>query len=274
MILLVHSTKDLAGVNIAKTIHQRVQFTETGEVFQENPVYAAKVGNKQVTHITLSEEPVYPQNLPESFPGAELIVFVSRHRSQSGKPTLSVHVPGNFGEAGLGGLSRQVSVAPAKAMQTALRSLDRLKQEMQLDYEVSYECTHHGPSLCVPTMFEELGSSEKQWQDVQAADVVGQAALDAIASFSASNGSAVLGIGGLHYNSKFTAMALAGDAAFGHMIPKYALALVDLEMLRQCVGRTLEKVDCVVLDWKGIKGEDKPKLMPLVAELGLQVRKV
>ena len=274
MILLVHSTKDLAGVNIAKTIHQRVQFRETGEVFQENPVYAAKVGDKQVTHVTLNEEPVYPQNLPESFPGAQLIVYVSRHKSQSGKPTLSVHVPGNFAEAGLGGLSRQVSVAPAKAMQTALCALDRFKKEMQLDYEVSYECTHHGPSLRVPTMFVELGSSEKQWQDMQGAEVVGRAALEAMDSFDMSGGSAVLGLGGLHYNSKFTAMALAGEAAFGHMIPKYALALVDLEMLRQCVDRTLERVECAVLDWKGIRSEDKSRLVGLVAELGLELKKV
>jgi len=274
MILLVHSAKDPAGVNIAKSIHQRLQFKRTSRIFQESPVYTVEFGSKQVSHVTLNEEPVYPQGLPESFPEAQLVVFISRHSSLSGKPTLSVHVPGNLAEAELGGLPRQISVAPAKAMQTSLRTLDCLKTEKQLDYEVSYECTHHGPSLRVPTMFVELGSSEKQWQDERAADVVGQAAMEGIASFGTLSASAVLGIGGTHYNQKFTAMALRNEAAFGHMVPKYALPQLDLEMLQQCVERTWEKVDCAVLDWKGIKSEDKPKLMGSLAELGLQVRKV
>ncbi len=54
---------------------------------------------------------------------------------------------------------------------------------MKLDYEVSYECTHHGPSLNVPAMFVELGSSEKQWNDSRAAEAVAHAAMEAIAKF-------------------------------------------------------------------------------------------
>jgi D-tyrosyl-tRNA(Tyr) deacylase len=69
-------------------------------------------------------------------------------------------------------------------------------------------------------------------------------------------------------------MSLRNEAAFGHMVPKYALPQLDLEMLQQCVERTWEKVDCAVLDWKGIKSEDKPKLLGALSELGLQVRKV
>jgi len=274
MILLVHSTKDMAGVNIANTIHQRLHPTKTSETFQGNPIYTIKVGTKQIQHITLNEEPVYPQHLPQNFPNAQLILFISRHSSQSGKPTLSVHVPGNFAEAELGGLPRQVSIAPATAMQTALKALNHIKTEKGLEYEVTYECTHHGPSLRVPTMFVELGSSPKQWQDTEAADVVGQAAIEAATSFGDLDNRAVLGIGGMHYNQKFTTMALNGEAAFGHMIPKYALPQIDVEMLRQCRERTWEKVDTAILDWKGIKSEDKPKLMGSLAEISLKIQKV
>ena len=80
-------------------------------------------------------------------------MFISRHSSASGKPTLSVHTPGNFGEARLGGLPKIISVSPATAMSDALKALLRYKVEFCLDYEVSYECTHHGPSLNVPVMF-------------------------------------------------------------------------------------------------------------------------
>jgi D-aminoacyl-tRNA deacylase len=185
-----------------------------------------------------------------------------------------VHTPGNFGEAELGGLPHSISISPANAMQTALKTLNRLKQEMHLNYDVSYEGTHHGPSLLVPTMFVELGSSEKQWNDQTAAATVAQAALKAVVEFGTPTRPAVLGIGGTHYNAKFTKMALADEAAFGHMIPKYAISLVNLEVLQQCINRTYEHVECAVLDWKGIKSEDKPQLLSALKETGLQTRKV
>ena len=273
MILLVHSSRDIAGVNIAKSILQQFPFAKTNQTFQENPVYQAQINGKQVTCITLKEEAVNAQNLPETFPTAELVVFLSRHSSQSGTPTLSVHTPGNFAAAELGGLPRSVSVSPANAMQTALKALNRLKQEMKLDYEVSYECTHHGPSLLVPAMFVELGSSEKQWNDQTAATAVAKAAMEAIADFGNTNHTAVLGIGGTHYNQKFTQMALDGEAVFGHIIPKYAIPLVDSEILMQCVQRTQEKVESAILDWKGIKSEHKPTLLASLAEIGLPTTK-
>ena len=273
MILLVHSSRDIAGVNIAKSILQNFPFTKTNQTFQENPVYHAQINGNQVTYITLNEEAVNAQNLPENFPNAELVVFLSRHSSQSGTPTLSVHTPGNFAAAELGGLPRSVSVSPANSMHTALKALNRLKQELNLDYEVSYECTHHGPSLPVPAMFVELGSSEKQWQDQTAAAAVAKAAMDAVAEFGNTKRPAALGIGGTHYNRKFTQMALSGEAVFGHMIPKYAIPLVDSEILMQCVQRTQEKVESAILDWKGIKSEHKPKLLASLAEIGLPTTK-
>jgi D-aminoacyl-tRNA deacylase len=274
MILLVHSALDVAGTNIAKHVLQNYPFTDTGKVFQGSPVYRAEISGNPVFFITLQHESVNAQDLPENFPDAQLIVFLSRHSSQSGTPTLSVHTPGNLGKAELGGLPRTVSVAPAAAMQTALKALSRLKQERQLAYAVSYEGTHHGPSLQVPTMFVELGSSEAQWRDEKAAAAVAQAALEVVAAFDNPRKTAVLGIGGTHYSSKFTKIALQDEAAFGHMIPKYAIPELDAEMLGQCLSRTHERVDSAVLDWKGIKSEDKPSLLDALAEVGLPFKKV
>ena len=274
MILLVHSNRDIAGTNIANHILQRYPFTKKDQIHQGSPIYCAAINEKYVTCITINEEAVNAQNLPESFPTAELIVFLSRHSSQSGTPTLSVHTPGNLASAELGGLPRSVSVSPAIAMSDALKALYRIRQERNLDYEISYECTHHGPSLQIPTMFAELGSCEKQWNDQYAADAVAQAAMEAIANFENSKCSAAIGIGGTHYNQKFTQMALCGKAVFGHMIPKYALSKIDLEMLRQCIERTHEQVEFAILDWKGIKGDDKPNLLAMLKETGLQTKRV
>jgi D-aminoacyl-tRNA deacylase len=274
MILLVASSKDVASLNIKKQILNHYSFEKTADSFQENPVYETDINQKLVKFVTLNQESVYAQNLADSFTQLQLVVFISRHSSESGTPTLSVHTPGNFDKAELGGIPRRVSVSPANAMRDALKAMMRLKEEMKLDYEVSYECTHHGPSLDAPAMFAELGSSPEQWNDYEAAEAVAHAATEAISRFGSTSAKTALGIGGTHYNARFTRMALENDVAFAHMIPKYAIPAIDTEILRQCIERTLEKVDHAVLDWKGIKGENKQPLVGMLNEIGLPFEKV
>ena len=274
MILIVASNKDTASLNIKDQILSNYVFSKT-KTFQENPTYTADLNGKKVILATLNEESVNAQYIIDDFPAAKLVVFISRHSSQSGKPTLSVHTPGNFGDADLGGLPKVLSVSPALAMQIVLKAFMHYKETLNLDYEVSFECTHHGPSLNVPTMFVELGSCAEQWGDLKAAEAVGHSAMMAIANFTTfASSSAVLGIGGTHYNQRFTLMSLLGEAAFGHMIPKYAVHLVDAEMLRQCVERTFEKVPLAILDWKGIRSEDKPNLRAALETVGLPYKKI
>lgn len=273
MILLVASSKDPASMNIKERVLNKYPFAKTGEVYQENPLYSAEMNGKQIQLATLREEAVYAQNLLEHFKNVTLVIFLSRHSSQSGKPTLSVHTPGNFSDAGLGGLARTLSIAPAKAMGDALKALDGFRTEMKLNYDVSYECTHHGPSLDVPTMFIELGSSPKQWQDPNAAEAVAKAAVEAVINFQQSDQTAVLGIGGPHYNPKFTKMTLENEALFGHMISKHALPNVNTEILRQCLQKTQEKVSHAILDWKGITSKDKPQILAALAEIKLEYKK-
>lgn len=261
-------------MNIAKQIISKHPFERKSEVFNENPVYEAKINNKKVKLITLNQESIYAQNLTDFFANPQLVIFISRHSSESGKPTLSVHTPGNLGNAELGGLPRKVSVSPANAMRDALLSMAMFKEEMRLQYDVCYECTHHGPSLNVPAMFAELGSSPKQWSDLMAAKAVANAVINVIAKFGMSKAKAVLGIGGPHYNAKFTRMALESEIAFGHIIPKYAIPYVDAEILKQCVKKTFEGVEYAVLDWKGIRGEDKLKVVKMLDEIGLRYEKV
>jgi D-aminoacyl-tRNA deacylase len=274
MILIVSSNKDTASQNIKKQMLKGYKFEKSSENFQENAIYEAQVNEKEVKLITIDEESVYAQNLPNFFSSLQSIVFISRHSSESGTPTLSVHTPGNLGEAQLGGLPRKVSVAPANAMRETLKAMAQIKQENKLEYEVSYECTHHGPSLDVPTMFAELGSSPTQWNDAKAAEAVAHATIEAISKSDEESGKAVLGVGGPHYNAKFTRIALENDLAFGHIIPKYAVPSIDKEILRQCVEKTKEKVDHAVLDWKGIKGENKQMLVRILNEISLPFEKV
>jgi len=269
---MVASERDIASMNIAKQLLEHYSFEKTSEKYQERPTYMLKVRNYEIKLIFTKQELIYTQDITEHF-NPQLIIYISRHSSASGKPTLSTHTPGNLTEeTSYGGLPKKVSVSPASAMKNALKEMERLKQEWNLNYEVCYECTHHGPSLDTPTMFVELGSSLPQWKDPKAAEAVAHAAIQA-----ATNGnvySTVLGLGGPHYNVRFTRLALRGDVAFGHMLPKHMIGRVDLEVLRQCIERTSEKVELAILDWKGIKGADKRPLMEKLSTFGIEIQKV
>ncbi len=271
MILIVASTKDVAGMNISQQILDKYDFEKVEEKFHQNPVYSKKMQDSLAKLVFVNEKIVNTQFITEFF-SPQLLVFISKHRSVSGRPTLSVHTPGNLGEAQMGGIPRRVSVSPASAMRNALLEMANMKEELKLNYQVCYECTHHGPSLDVPAMFVELGSSMKQWKDKRAAEAVARAAMAAVSKQSKYQ--AVLGIGGPHYNAKFTKIALSKPIAFGHIIPKYAVSLLDADMVRQCVERTVEKVESVILDWKGIKGADKKRLMTILNDVGVSIEKV
>jgi len=272
MILIVASTKDVAGVNIANLIIEHYRFEKLSDSFHENPVYFKRIGGQEVKLVFVKEEIIQTQFITAFFE-PNLVVFVSRHSSESGIPTLSVHVPGNLSDtAEFGGLPNKVSIAPASAMKNYLAEMMRQKEERLLGYEVSYECTHHGPSLDVPAMFAELGSSMVQWRDLKAAEAVAHAAMCAVSVQSKHK--AVLGIGGPHYNDKFTKFALGSKYAFGHIIPKYAVGQVDYSMVRQCIERCAEKVEAIILDWKGIKGAEKEPLKAILHEINIRVEKI
>jgi D-aminoacyl-tRNA deacylase len=271
MILIVASTEDTAGMNIAQKIIEHYKFEKLSETFHKNPVYSKKVQNKEVKLLFVNVEITKTQFITDFFT-PQLLVFVSKHKSVSGIPTLSVHTPGNLADAELGGLPRKVSISPASAMKASLLEMAKLREEMRLKYEVSYECTHHGPSLDVPVMFAELGSSPGQWKDLRAAEAVAHAVIAAVSKRSSYP--AALGIGGPHYNAKFTRIALNTSTAFGHIIPKYAIPRVDAEIIKQCIERTVENVESAILDWKGIKGADKDRLIAALSEMGVLVEKV
>jgi D-tyrosyl-tRNA(Tyr) deacylase len=69
-------------------------------------------------------------------------------------------------------------------------------------------------------------------------------------------------------------MALESEVAFGHMIPKYAVSNVDAKILTHCIERTMEKVTRIILDWKGIQGQDKQRLIQTLGKLDLPFEKV
>ena len=73
--------------------------------YQENPVYAAEIGGKQVNFITLKEEAVNAQYLQEDFPNAQLVVL-SHDTAAKAEPHLISSYARELWGGRLGGLPR------------------------------------------------------------------------------------------------------------------------------------------------------------------------
>jgi len=213
----------------------------------------------------LSRDAEYLSQLP--LPEGELLVFLSRHRSENGPPVFTVHSTGNWGsDPERGGRPRELARTSATAVAAAFEYF----RSHPLDgFQLNLEATHHGPtSLPWPSLFVEVGSGEKEWQNTQACAIVADAALAACCGYRKTRGSVALGFGGTHYCPKFGELE-ARDYCFSHVAPRYACDGLDEKLLAQAVNKTVEKIDCAVLDWKGLGSEQRKKAISLLEQSGL-----
>jgi D-aminoacyl-tRNA deacylase len=189
---------------------------------------------------------------------AEEVIVASRHASESEKPTLTVHAPGEIEK-------RELAVASPSTIKSALKSLLVMRDEFELAYEVSLEATHHGPTkLDVPVTFVEVGSSQRQWQDEKAAEAAARAIMEAVTA--PIKGRQAIGFGGSHYAPRHTDIVLRTDVCIGHIIPKYVD--VDEGLARLAVERTQGGVQLFALDWKGLDASARAKIMKIATKIG------
>ena len=134
--------------------------------------------------------------------------------------------------------------------------------------EVFREATHHGPYLKKPAMFIEIGSSEEQWVNKDYGKMIADTIMRTL-SKPIKPYRTMIAIGGGHYPREFNKVILRTDLAISHICPKYALESLDKSMLRQAIERNVEKVDTVLLDWKGL-GEHKDRITSMIGDLGLK----
>ncbi|MEM2629784.1 MAG: D-aminoacyl-tRNA deacylase, partial [Candidatus Bathyarchaeia archaeon] len=149
VVLITASKKDLAALNIAeKLIHNYGFKKENENLYKGEHEFLALI----------EEDSLYSENLDKLF-NPEAIVFASRHSAETGKPTLTVHVPGNWGSTAMyGGKPEELAVADPKRMKAALLTLKIKKEELNLsEFDVSLEATHHGPTgMNCPVLFVEI----------------------------------------------------------------------------------------------------------------------
>ena len=122
--------------------------------------------------VSAKKDIVFVDQLDETF-GDCRYVFISRHRAESGIPSLTAHFTGNFGPATFGGNPSEIAKYSPQLLKNYMIELSSLRNEIDNSYRITLEATHHGPtSLKSPVLFVELGSTEKEWGDVATASLI------------------------------------------------------------------------------------------------------
>ena len=232
----------------------------------------------------------------------DLLAFASRHAGETGA-LLTAHHTGNFGPAEFGGEDRALARAAPNAHS---RVLAAFRQHAPEDYEVGTECTHHGPTdLTVPSLFVELGSGERQWQDPEGARAVAKSILDlrgvdpdrpaeggvggddtdgAVDGDGSESGASADGddtattadadrrhlaaFGGGHYAPRVERIVRETDWAVGHVAADWSLDdLGDPDDNREVLRRTFEASAAT----RAVVDGDRPDLKAAIRDLGYEV---
>ncbi len=266
--VLVASSKNLASKTMAAALVRKHGFESTGITFGSSPLYQSG----SMILATMDSEIIYPPDLDSFFRPAAYI-FLSTHRSESGIPSLTVHTTGNFTDKEvLGARPKEVGAIDPDLQKNYFIALNERKSQLE-GYEVTIEATHHGPtSLRRPVLFVELGSTEKQWGDEHAAEVIADALMASLVKGKHWD-KVALAFGGTHYPQKFNEVLLGDEYALSAVVAKHYLEWVDSEMFGQLIQRTSKFPQSVLVDWKGA-GPHREKIILLAKQFALEVVRV
>jgi len=272
MRVLVASTADQASITIKKCLLDLFSFSSTGEMFDGEPVLKLDDSNADIRLITTQKPPVEANHLESQFQ-PELFVFITKHRSETGRPGLLTHVTGNWSDrAEVGGEPKSLGVAPGYAVRVTFRTLFELVKARKIPFKVDLEVTHHGPtSLSTPLLFVELGSTEKEWGNEDAGNIAALAAVEA--SKAEPDGETVIGFGGGHYCPRFADLLQKTPLNIAHIAPKYVLDELDEEMILKAIERSATPISGAVIDQKGTLLPQREKLASIFSSLDFELRR-
>ncbi|MFQ6106615.1 MAG: D-aminoacyl-tRNA deacylase [Thermoplasmata archaeon] len=263
-ILIVTSVIDKASMNILEHLLKIGRWRRFGD-FDGNP--AKEYGNRRL--VTIQDEFLFRNDIDSEIKESlgidfDVIVFASRHRSESGLRSLTVHPLGNYDKADFGGHPRTLVPTSPDLMTLALRLLRN--RSAGLDFSVSFEVTHHGPYVSTPAFNIEIGSDEIAWEEKAPAEAIAAVVM----SVEERKLPVAIGVGGGHYAPRITDVAIERNVSFGHMIPTYALDHLDLDMLEQVIDLT-PKARYAYLHRKAMSKPKVRELTQLCEQCGLRV---
>ena len=255
MELLVAYQDDPAGSNMAKFLSK--EMTQDGDIYRGKFYDLIIIPTPAISADWLQEKYDY-----------DGFVFLSKHAAESGVLALTCHCTGNFSEAKFGGNDRQVAVPHPHLQKTYLQTLKQNEKQFS-EFQITIEATHHGPTaLTRPSIFIEIGTTEKQWTDESlcssVATLVHKVMSNPIKEFPVA-----ICFGGTHYPSKFTNELLEGKYALGTVVPKHALDDLDEELFSHILQQN-KVATAALLDWAGL-GPNKQKVLDLLESTQLEV---
>ncbi len=293
--LIITSTEDKASMNMRERFltSDLFTFTNTEVKWQDNPILQLISYNKEgidmnlfkkhAIYLGLTKKPlIFLDNLmleSSSF-NPDILIFASRHASESGKPAFLIHSTGIWGDdSSFGGKPRELSLTSALLLKAGFQSLMELTYKYGFSdrYACDMEVTHHGPtSLEKPLIFMELGSNPEEWTDQKAALLVSEAIVKGIVDYlkyDKRKQMVGLGFGGRHYANQFKRIILEKEVSLSFICPKYFIQSLTREMIQKMIKNTKEDVDFFIIDWKGTNSEDKKHLIPLLEDFDIPIKK-
>ena len=263
--LIVCYEQDLPSLNMKKQLMGRLQWDDMGTDGTNSYMSS---GNDVL--MTIDRMHVHAENVDRTAEGfgikVDEMVVLSRHSSASGKPTLTVHPIGNYRANDMGGKAETLVRPTPHLMTSVLRNIPRFNKDPS--YSISFEVTHHGPYVDVPTMYLEIGSDESHWGDGVAAGVL----IDSLLSAEVSDYPVVIGVGGGHYAPRFTDLALSTKVDIGHMVPNYQINDASDEEVSRMISSAAEvtDTDLVYVHRNSMKGPEERRVDGIIDSLGLE----
>ena len=237
VVLIAVNQQDIASTNQADALRAMDDWSERSPV-EHHPAYALK----HLRMIYLPNGLLFEDHLAKRWEDAtgervSEIIFPSRHVAASGQPSLTLHPIGvphlPMGEQGPYGGHGGTAPPPSTRLASWWKMLLNLaKNEDSVDgFDLSLEVTHHGPTVDVPTLFIEVGSTEETWGHLGAAQLLATIMRDGLLKPSGSTwveeihaGEMVLvTLGGGHYAPRANQLAALDGVWLGHMLATYAL---------------------------------------------------
>jgi D-aminoacyl-tRNA deacylase len=282
---LVASKEDPASNVMAEYLINQLGFSKNRKNYaanrsslnrEEDDFSEYHYGNNITLHVSHSNSLLYLEELDEKYPGSEAFIFLSRHSSESGIPTLTCHFTGNFSASNpYGGNPRELGICFPSLQKEYIKEINGFRLSVP-EYKIIIEATHHGPtSLKKPSLFIEIGSTAKQWADRHAASIVCDSIISLITRKNTNTHCKSVGIalGGTHYPAKFNQLLLESDFGLAAVAAKHNLNTIDESMMQQMISKSVEKVTQAIVDRKGL-GKDKQRILQLVAEKDLELLEV
>ena len=269
--VLVTSGHDLAGTTMSRYLIRNAEFAIENKRGDTDGESYRSLRHQNIELYIFFGNLLTLENIDNLYSRADVFIFLSKHRSHSSIPTLTCHFTGNFSaDNSYGGNPRQIAISYPSLQKGYLKAITAAKHKVP-EYEVIIEATHHGPtSLNKPVLFIELGSSEKQWADENAAAVICDTILDILQNGFERCEKVGIGLGGTHYPKKFNNLLLESKFGLAAVASKHNLEAVDDAMLNQMIEKSIEKVTYIILDSKGL-GRDKDRILKIVDETSLEL---